>query len=51
MFKRINFRELLPLFSQSWSISWPMILIMVFMFFISLTDVFIAGRISKDVQA
>ncbi|WP_148255773.1 MATE family efflux transporter [Flexistipes sinusarabici] len=28
-----------------------MILIMVFMFFISLTDVFIAGRISKDVQA
>jgi len=28
-----------------------MILIMAFMFFVSLTDVFIAGRISKDVQA
>lgn len=41
----------MPLFAQSWSISWPMILIMIFMFFISLTDVFIAGRISKDVQA
>lgn len=28
-----------------------MIFIMAFMFFVSLTDVFIAGRISKDVQA
>jgi len=36
---------------RSWSVSWPMTLIMFFEFMISLADVFIAGRISKEVQA
>ncbi len=37
--------------SRSWSISWPMTLIMSFEFLIGLTDIYIAGRIGKEVQA
>ena len=37
--------------SRSWSLSWPMTLIMFFEFMISLADVFIAGKINKEVQA
>ncbi len=37
--------------SRSWQVSWPMTLIMFFEFLISLTDVYFAGRISKEVQA
>ncbi len=36
---------------NSWSMSWPMIVIMFFDFLISLTDVYIAGKIGKEVQA
>jgi len=38
-------------FRNSWAVSWPMILIMSFDFFINLTDVYIAGKIGKEVQA
>jgi putative MATE family efflux protein len=37
--------------SRSWSISWPMTLIMFFEFLIGLTDVYIAGKVGKEVQA
>lgn len=37
--------------SRSWSVSWPLTLIMVFEFLIGLTDVYIAGRVSKEIQA
>src|SRR4030066_1987031 len=37
--------------SRSWSVSWPMTLIMFFEFLIGLTDIFIAGRFGKEVQA
>lgn len=37
--------------SRSWRVAWPMTLIMCFDFFIGLTDVFVAGRVGKDVQA
>ncbi len=37
--------------SRNWSVSWPMTLIMFFEFLIGLTDVYIAGRVSKEVQA
>ena len=43
--------EIKSYISRSWSISWPMILIMFFEFLIGLTDVYIAGRVSKEVQA
>lgn len=36
---------------NSWSNSWPMVLIMFFEFAIGITDVYIAGKISKEVQA
>ncbi len=37
--------------SRSWSLSWPMVVIMFFEFLIGLTDIYIAGRIGKEVQA
>jgi len=37
--------------SRSWSISWPLTLIMFFEFVIGLTDVYIAGKVGKEVQA
>jgi putative MATE family efflux protein len=37
--------------TRSWSVSWPLALIMFFEFLIGLTDVYIAGRVSKEVQA
>lgn len=37
--------------SRSWTVSWPMTVIMLFEFLISLTDVYIAGKIGKEVQA
>jgi MATE family multidrug resistance protein len=36
---------------NSWSISWPMSCIMFFMFLIGLADVYVAGRVGKEVQA
>ena len=47
------FREekMLKLFRQSWAMSWPMTLVMFFIFLIGLTDVYVAGRISKEIQA
>lgn len=40
-----------PYLSRSWSVSWPITLMMFFEFLIGLTDVYIAGRVSKEVQA
>ncbi len=48
LFQREDIRSFI---SRSWSVSWPMTLIMFFEFLISLADVFIAGKISKEVQA
>ena len=36
---------------RTWSVSWPMVLIMFFEFLIGLTDVYIAGKVGKDIQA
>lgn len=48
LFKREDIRSFI---ARSWAVSWPMTLIMFFEFLISLADVFIAGKISKEVQA
>ncbi len=37
--------------SESWSVSWPMTLIMFFEFLTGLADIYIAGRVGKEVQA
>ncbi len=44
-------REFRSRISHSWKTSWPMILIMLFEFLISLTDVYIAGILGKEIQA
>ena len=44
--KRIRF-----LLSDSWKMSWPLIIVMFLEFLVSITDVFVAGRIGKEVQA
>lgn len=48
---RITRDKLIALVKESWAISWPMALIMLFEFFMGLTDVFVAGKISKEIQA
>ena len=37
--------------SRSWSMSWPMTLIMFFEFLVGITDVYIAGKVGKEIQA
>ena len=48
LFNRENIGSYL---SRSWSVSWPLTLVMVFEFLIGLTDVYIAGKVSKEIQA
>ncbi|MBP1748339.1 MAG: efflux family protein [Deltaproteobacteria bacterium] len=44
-------KEIRQFISESWSVSAPMTLIMIFEFFIGITDIYIAGKISKEIQA
>jgi len=39
------------LMNESWNLSWPMTLIMFYEFMIGMTDVYVAGRFGRDVQA
>jgi MATE family multidrug resistance protein len=34
-----------------WNLSWPLLLIMIFSFLVGITDIYVAGLISPDVQA
>ncbi len=43
-----NIRSLIR---DSWAVSWPMTLIMLFEFFIGLSDIYIAGKFGKEIQA
>ncbi len=49
--KALRNKNLKAIIRDSWSISWPMTLIMFFVFLIGLADIYVAGRISKEVQA
>jgi len=49
--KKLQEERIRLLFRQSWAVSWPMTLIMFFLFLIGLTDVYVAGRIGKEIQA
>ncbi len=44
-------KNLLPLMKTSWKMSWPIMVMMVFEFFISMTDIYIAGRFGEAVKA
>ncbi len=50
-FRLLKREDVKSYISRSWSVSWPLTLIMVFEFFIGLTDVYIAGKVSKEIQA
>jgi len=51
MLKNSRLYRLRPFVGDSWAVSWPMTLIMFFIFLIGLADVYVAGRISKEIQA
>lgn len=39
------------LWRNIWQLSWPMLLIMIFNFFVGFADIYVAGRIGPEVQA
>lgn len=47
----LNAQELRSFAARSWSVAWPMTTIMLFEFLISVTDVYVAGKISEEIQA
>jgi putative MATE family efflux protein len=47
----LNREDIRKFISESWSVGWPMMIIMFFEFLIGLVDIFVAGRISKEIQA
>jgi multidrug resistance protein, MATE family len=51
MLEKCNSDNIKCFAARSWHIAWPMTLIMVFEALIGLTDVFVAGRLGKDIQA
>lgn len=51
MLEKCNSDNIKCFAARSWQVAWPMTLIMVFEAVIGLTDVFVAGRLGKDVQA
>lgn len=44
-------KNVMPLIKSSWKMSWPMMVMMVFEFLISMTDIYIAGLYGKEVKA
>ncbi len=49
--KKLNDGNIYSYLKESWQLSWPMLAIMFFEFAMSMTDIYIAGRLSKEVQA
>lgn len=48
---KIRHKKIEEIALDSWSVSWPMALIMFFIFLIGLCDVYVAGRFGKEFQA
>jgi putative MATE family efflux protein len=48
---KISLAKLKSLVKESWAVSWPMTLIMFFEFLMGLADVYVAGKINKEIQA
>lgn len=46
-----NVKNIFPLIKSSWKLSWPIMLMMFFEFFMSMTDIYIAGLYGKEVKA
>lgn len=46
-----NAKNIFPLMKSSWKLSWPIMVMMIFEFFMSMTDIYIAGLYGKEVKA
>ena len=44
-------KDINELIKNSWFVSWPLVIIMLIEFLVSITDVFIAGKLGKEIQA
>ena len=44
-------KNVMPLIKSSWKMSWPMMVMMVFEFFMTMTDIYIAGLYGTEVKA
>ena len=44
-------KNMIPLMKSSWHASWPIIVMMIFEFIMSMTDIYIAGLYSTEVKA
>lgn len=51
LIKTINDKGIKAIVAESWALSWPMTVIMFFEFLIGISDVYIAGKFGKEVQA
>ncbi|MDD5566058.1 MAG: MATE family efflux transporter [Candidatus Omnitrophica bacterium] len=51
LLRKLKDKKIRAIIAESWSVSWPMALIMCFIFFIGLADVYVAGKFGKEVQA
>ena len=49
--KKLSDGNIYSYLKESWQLSWPMLAIMFFEFAISMTDIYVAGRLNKEVQA
>jgi MATE family multidrug resistance protein len=50
-FNSLHREEIRGFVSESWAQSWPMTLITFFDFLVGITDIYIAGKVSKEIQA
>lgn len=48
---KLSYEQFKSLAKESWKVSWPMVLIMLFEFFMGVADVYVAGRVSSLAQA
>ena len=44
-------KDIKEIIKNSWFVSWPLVIIMLIEFFVSITDVYIAGKLGKEIQA
>jgi multidrug resistance protein, MATE family len=49
--EKLRIEDVRAFASESWAQCWPMTLIMFFDFLVGITDIYIAGRVGKEIQA
>lgn len=46
-----SFKESVPLIKSSWKTSWPILVMMLFEFIMSMVDIYVAGKFGQEVKA